>query len=173
MRGIAGDWRVAAGVEDDEIAASAGGAHFGDDLLGVEEFGFREHAQRQVIRRLGLIAGLDRDEVVRARDGDAVAGVVEQGDFRALDVRAESGDGFQQFVARDVVFLGHGETETAQGFGDRLGIVDGIAERADGGLVFRVADDERDAGFGRRFRAMRKPAPIRRWRKSRIEGGWP
>ena len=63
---VAGHGRVAAGVEDDEIAAPAGGAHFRDDLFRVEELGFREHAQRHVVGAFGLIAGLDGDEVVRA-----------------------------------------------------------------------------------------------------------
>ena len=102
-----------------------------------------------------------------------MAGVVEQGDFRALDFRAESGDGFDQLVARDVVFLDDGEAEAAQGFGDRLGIVDGIAQRADGGFVFRVADDERDAGLGGRFRGHEDQRQALDGERSRREGGVP
>ncbi len=45
---------IAAGIEDDEVATGAGGAHVGHDLLGVDEAGLGLEAQGHIVRAIGL-----------------------------------------------------------------------------------------------------------------------
>ena len=50
----------------------------------------------------------------------------------------------QQFVARDVVLFDDRETEGAERFRHRPGVIDRVAQRANGGFVAAVANHERD-----------------------------
>ena len=162
---IAGQRGVAAGVEDDEIAARTGGAHFGDDLFGVEELGFREHAERQVIGAFGLIAGFDRDEVVGTGDRDAVTGVVEQGDFRVLDFSAESATASSSSSRVTLCSSMTVKPRPRRVLETALASLTELRSGPMAAFVFRVADDEGDAGFGWRFRGHGISASRIRWRK--------
>lgn len=143
--GVDRDGRGAAGIEDDEVAGDPGVAHFGDGLFGVKKLCLREQAQARVARALGAVTGLHGEEIICPCDRDAVAGVVKEADFRTAQFGTKLHHRREQFIAGDVVFFDHGEAERAQCFRHRPRIIHRIAERADGGFVASIADDQRHA----------------------------
>ena len=133
---------VAAGVEDDEIELGAGALHLAQHQIGVE------HLEVDV-GLLGRI-GVDRHEIIRAAHLHAVAGIVEQPDIGALQLRAESLHGAVEAGLVEIELRAAAdqrEAERAQRVGHQLGVVRGIVEPRDV-AVGRVADDQRDALVG-------------------------
>ena len=74
-----------------------------------------------------------------------MASEVEEAHIRSAKLIPKFQQCGEEFVAGDVVFLNDGEAECAEGFGHRLGVIHGVAQRTNGGFVAAVANDEGDA----------------------------
>ena len=95
----------------------------------------------------GFDVGVDRQQVIGAADGDAVAGIEEHGDVGALRPLAEVEQLFGHLVAGEVGAFDHLEADVAQHAGHRLGVDGRVGQRRDV-LVGAVADDESDPTLG-------------------------
>ncbi len=91
--------------------------------------------------------GVDRQQVVGARDGDAVAGIEEHRDVGVLCLLAEVKQPFRHLVAREVGPFNHLETDIAQRACHRPGVDWGVGKGRHV-PVGAVADHEGDAAVG-------------------------
>ena len=91
--------------------------------------------------------GIDRQQIIGAADGDAVASVEEQRDVGALCLLAEFEQPLRHLVARQVGALDDIEADVAQCAGHRFG-VDRRIGKGRHILVGAVADDKGDATVG-------------------------
>jgi hypothetical protein len=95
----------------------------------------------------GFEIGVDRQQIVGAVDGDAVAGIEEQRDVGAFGLLAKLEQPLRHLVAGEVSAFHDVETDIAQELGHRLGIDRRIGKRRHV-LVGAVADHEGDALVG-------------------------
>jgi hypothetical protein len=96
---------------------------------------------------LGFEVGIDRQQVVGAVDGDAVAGIEEHGDVGTLGLLAELEQLGCHRVAAEVGAFDDLEADIAQHPGHRLGVDRRVRKRRDA-PVGGVADHEGDALVG-------------------------
>ena len=133
---------VAAGIEEHQL--DLGVAHG----LVEREIDIDRRAQLDVHFRFDV--GIDRQQVIGAADGDAVAGIEEHRDVGALCLLAELEQPLGHGIAGQVGAFDDVETHIAQHGRHRLG-VDRRVGKLRHVLVGAVADDEGDAfvGLGR------------------------
>ena len=133
---------VTAGIEDHHVEPGARTLHLAQHEVDVH------HLKIDV----GLARGIggDRNQVIRAGDLDAVAGVIEQRDVGALNLPAER---LHRQIHRRLVEIELGtaadqrEAEGGECLGHQRRIVAGIVEPGHV-LIGGVADYQRDALFG-------------------------
>ena len=70
----------------------------------------------------GFDVGVDRQQIVGAVDGDAVAGIEEQRDIGAFGLLAEFEQPLRHLVAGEVGAFDDVEADIAQNLGHRLGV---------------------------------------------------
>jgi hypothetical protein len=132
---------VSAGVEDHDVEPPAGTVrrvHLVEHPVHVEHLEFRVRLPRHV--------RVDGNEIVRAAELDAVAGIVEQRDVGALHLCPEALHGAIEagLVQVDLrTAAGQREAKPAQGVGDEPGVARRASQRRNAG-VFRIAHDEGD-----------------------------
>ena len=149
---------VPAGIEDHHVEPGARTLHLAQHEVDVH------HLKIDV----GLARGIggDRNQIVRAGDLDAVAGVIEQRDVGALNLPAER---LHRQIHRRLVEIELGaaadqrEAERGERLGHQRRIVAGIVEPRHV-LIGGVADYQRDALFsgGRRYEDQRDQERQRR-----------
>ena len=133
---------VAAGVEDDE-AQPPGRLENPDDPL--------ERHGLVVDVEVALEHGVDGQQIVGAADLDAVAGVIHDRNVGIARGVGEVPDHPAHRAAAQVVLRFHDvEARGAEQRGDGAGVFLRIGQRPDVGIV-RIADDQRDALFGKRI----------------------
>ena len=130
---------VAAGIEEHQL--DLGVAH------GLVERKIDVDRRTELDVHFGFDVGVDRQQVVGAADGDAVAGVEEQRDVGALRLLAEFEQPLGHLVAGEVGAFDHLEADIAQHARHRLGVDRRIWKRLNV-LVGAVADDKGDAPVG-------------------------
>jgi hypothetical protein len=98
---------------------------------------------------LGFDVGVDRQQVVGAVNGDAMAGIIEHGYVSALRALAEIEQFFGHLVAGKIDAFNHLEADVTQNSRHRLGIDRRIWKLCHV-LVSAIADDEGDTFVGHR-----------------------
>ena len=136
-----GERIVSTGIEDDDAHPAR------NRLQRRHHVDQPERAVDQV--RLGRNLGVDRHQIIFARQLHAVAGIIHH----RHRIRAAAGDlagkllhRLDHLIVAEVRCGNHLEAGGIEQLRDRLGIVAGIGE-LDGVLIFRIADHQRDALF--------------------------
>ncbi len=139
--GLGGKGIVAAGIEEHQL--DLGGVH------GLVEGEIDVDRVAELDIDLGFDVGIDRQQVVDAVNGDAMAGIKKHSNIRALGFLAEFEQPLGHLVAGEIDALDHIETCVAEQAGHRRGIDRRVRKRRRI-LVGAVADDKGDApvGFG-------------------------
>ena len=143
---------VAAGVEQHDLLRR--GACGGEQRIELDG------AERRLVGAFDFHVG--RRHHVLAVDLHAVAGVVDERDFRVLRLALEGFERIEEIGAVEIVMLGDLKAVIPQLGGDRLGVADGIG-KARKMLVLANAEDERDAlGVGQCWQVSREQEQERR-----------
>ncbi len=139
---LGGERIVAAGIEEHQL--DLGVAH------GLVEREVDVDRGTELDVHFGFDVGIDRQQIVSAVDGDAVAGIEKYRDVGALRLLAEFEQPLGHAVAGEVGAFDHLEADVAKHGRHRLGVDRRIGKLRDV-LVGAVADHKGDAlvGFGR------------------------
>ena len=130
---------VAAGIEEHQL--DLGVAH------GLVERQIDVDGGAELDVHFRFDVGVDRQQIVHAADGDAVAGVEEHRDVGALRLFAELEQPFGHLVAGEVGAFDDFESHIAKHARYRLGVDRGVGERLNI-LVGAVADDKGNTPVG-------------------------
>ncbi len=136
---LGGERIVAAGIEEHQL--DLGVAHG----LVEREIDIDRGAQFDIHFRFDV--GIDRQQIIGAADGDAVAGIEEYRDVGALRLLAEFEQPLGHLVAGQVSALDDIEADIAKHARHRLGVNRGVGKLGDI-LVGAVADHKGDAAVG-------------------------